>query len=100
MSGFLERKADVVTFESTQFRSLAKECGFYYIAKGDKNMWQWEKFVVFSSPENDKVWRVSRSKFASAPDEHIARARADGFQLWEYEQVYVPPEPNERPSEH
>ena len=63
-------------------------------------MWQWEKFVVFSSSENDKVWRVSRSEFASAPDEYIARARADGFQLWEHEQVYVRSEPCERLSEH
>ena len=63
-------------------------------------MWKWEKFVVFSSPETDKVWRVPYSEFASAPDEYIARAKADGFQLWEYEQVYVPPEPCERPSKH
>jgi hypothetical protein len=63
-------------------------------------MWKWTRFIVFSSPENDKVWRVCRSEFASAPDEYIARARADGFQLWEYEQVYVRPEPCERLSEH
>ena len=63
-------------------------------------MWKWAKFIVFSSSENDKVWRVLRSAFASAPDEYIARARADGFQLWEYEQVYVGPEPWERPPEH
>jgi hypothetical protein len=70
-----------------------------YIAKGEKSMWKWTKFVVFSSPENDKVWRVLRSAFASAPDEYIARAKASGFQLWEREQAYVPPEPCERPSE-
>ena len=63
-------------------------------------MYKWEKFVVFSNPDNDKVWRVPYSVFASAPDEHIARAKADGFQLWEHEQVYVPLEPCERPLEH
>ena len=79
---------------------MGKSVGPMYIAKGEKNMWKWTKFVVFSSPENDKVWRVLRSAFASAPDEYIARARADGFQLWEHEQIYVPSEPCERLSEH
>ena len=55
---------------------------------------------MFSSTGNDKVWRVLRSVFAGAPDEYIARARADGFQLWEHEQIYVPSEPCERLSEH
>ncbi len=80
------------------FGHSPKSAGSTYIAKGKKNMWQWEKFVVFSSSENDKVWRVPYSEFASAPDEYIARAKADGLQLWEHEQVYVPPTPNERPS--
>jgi hypothetical protein len=89
-----------VTHLADQSQCVADTGTSGYYTRGEKNMWKWTKFIVFSSPENDKVWRVSRSEFASAPNEYIARARADGFQLWEYEQVYVGPEPWERPSEH